>query len=172
MRRAMTVRVVGPEQWILIPAVAALGATLVLAMPIRLFGFFLPEPVFPMLLAFAWPLIRPSVFAPLVLALLGLTLDLIWYTPLGLWSLSLLAVYAVVLTFRNLLAGQETLFLFVWYAAGCILAFLIAWLIVSAKAENAPSLVAVGWQFLATVVLFPVAHFMLERFDDGDVRFR
>lgn len=172
MRRSMTVRVVGPEQWILIPAAAALAAVLVLSTPIRVFGLFLPEPVFPMVLAFAWPLIRPSVFAPLTLGVLGLALDLVWYTPIGLWALSLLAVYALVLTFRNLLAGQESVFLFFWYLAGCVLAFLIAWLIVSAKAGNAPSLVAVSWQLLVTVVLFPLVQVMLKRFDDGDVRFR
>lgn len=168
----MTVRVVGPEQWILLPAAAALLAVLLLSTPVRAFGLFLPEPVFPMVLAFAWPLIRPSVFAPLILAFLGVALDLVWYTPMGLWALSLLAVYALVLTFRNLLAGQGAVFLFFWYAAGCVLAFLIAWLIVSAKAGNAPSLVAVFWQLLVTVILFPLANAMVERFDDGDVRFR
>ena len=28
------------------------------------------------------------------------------------------------------------------------------------------------WQFLASLVLFPFAHRLIERFDDADVRFR
>ena len=34
------------------------------------------------------------------------------------------------------------------------------------------SFIAVGWQFLATIVLYPFAHWLIERFEDADVRFR
>ncbi|MFJ6023747.1 hypothetical protein ACIQC9_04005 [Brevundimonas sp. NPDC092305] len=168
----MAVRVVGPEQWILIPALIVIAATIVLAIPMRVFGLSLPEPVLPMLLAFAWPLVRPSVLAPLVLAALGLFLDLFWGGPLGLWPLVLLVVYGVILAARNILAGQESIFLFLWYAGGCLLAFLIAWLAVSSISGSMPSLWAVLLQVLPTLALFPIALFMLDRFDDGDVRFR
>jgi rod shape-determining protein MreD len=30
----------------------------------------------------------------------------------------------------------------------------------------------VGWQFLATVVLYPFADRLIDRFEDADVRFR
>lgn len=172
MRRAVTVRMVGPLQWIVYPALIALAATLLLAIPLRLFGLRLPEPVLPMVLAFAWPLIRPSILAPAVLAACGLALDLFWYTPLGLWPLSLLAVYGVVLAARPLLAGQDTAMLFVWYAGGCLLAFGLAYLIVTATAGMAPNLVSVAFQIVPTLLLFPFANAMIERFDDGDVRFR
>lgn len=168
----MAVRVVGPMQWIAYPALAAAAATLILATPVRLFGLSLPEPVLPMILAFAWPLIRPSVLAPVALGGLGLLLDQLWGGPLGLWALALLVVYGVVLFSRNFLAGQATVVLFAWYAACCGLAFLLAYMIVSAIAANAPSLVATAWQVLPTLLLFPVANLLIERFDDGDVRFR
>jgi rod shape-determining protein MreD len=35
-----------------------------------------------------------------------------------------------------------------------------------------PSLIAVFWQFLATVLLFPFAQSLVDRFEDADVRFR
>ena len=66
MRRPVAVRVVGPMQWIVYPALAAVAATVVFATPVELFGLTLPEPVFPMVLAFAWPLIRPSMTAPAI----------------------------------------------------------------------------------------------------------
>ena len=84
MRRPVAVRVVGPLQWIVYPSLLAILATLVLATPVTLFGLSLPEPIIPMVLAFAWPLIRPSITAPLALLALGLFLDLLFYTPLGL----------------------------------------------------------------------------------------
>ncbi len=171
MRRPVAVRVIGPMQWIVYPALLAAAATVVLGTPLRLAGVGLPEPVTPFVLAFAWPLIRPSMLAPAVLFALGLFLDLFWGNVLGLWPLSLMGVYAVVLFSRSLLAGQQMLFLFAGYV-GCVLAaFGLAYLIVTMRAGNAPSLVAFAGQVIPTLVLFPIAAWMLDRFDDGVVRF-
>ena len=103
---------------------------------------------------------------------LGLFLDLFWGNVLGLWPLCLMGVYAVVLLSRNLLAGQQMLFLFAGYV-GCVLAaFGVAYLIVTMRAANAPSLLSFAGQVIPTLILFPIAAWMLDRFDDGDVRFR
>ena len=172
MRRPVTVRVVGPAQWIFQPALLAVAATIVLATPVELFGLKLPEPILPMVLAFAWPLIRPSVIAPAVLLGLGLFLDIFWAGPTGLWALCLLAVYGVVLLSRKFLIGQEAVFLFAWYAACTLMAFALGYAVVSLRAGNAPSLLALFGQIAPTLLLYPLANIMIERFDDGDVRFR
>ena len=172
MRRPVAVRVVGPLQWIVYPSLLALLATLILATPVPLFGLSLPEPVIPMVLAFAWPLIRPSILAPLALFVLGLLLDLLWYTPLGLWGLTLLCVYAAILLARNFLIGQETRVLFVWYTVASLGAFFLAYVIVSIAAGRAPSLLALLGQVVPPLLIFPLADRLIQRFDDGDVRFR
>jgi rod shape-determining protein MreD len=172
MKRPVAVRVVGPMHWIVIPSLIAVAATIVLATPIQLFGLHLPEPVFPLVLAFAWPLIRPSVLAAVVLFVLGLFLDLFWGGILGVWPLALMAVYATVLLSRSLLAGQETQIHMVWYGACTVMAFLIVYLIVGLTAGNAPSVFGLFGQMIPTLVLWIAAHWMIERFDDGDVRFR
>lgn len=172
MKRPVAVRVVGPMNWIVIPALIVAGLSILLATPFQLFGFKLPEPVAALVLAFAWPLIRPSIIGPAVLFLLGLFLDLLWGGMLGVWPLALLAVYVLVLLSRNLLSGQETLILMVWYGCCTLLAFLIAYLVVSLDADNAPSLFGLIGQVVPTLLLWPAANWMLERFDDGDTRFR
>jgi rod shape-determining protein MreD len=172
MRRPVAVRVVGPMQWIVYPALISAAITFVLATPVKVFGLSLPEPIIPMVLAFAWPLIRPSIVAPVVLMALGLFLNFILGGPLGLWSLSLLVIYAVILGARSFLMGQDTAVLFVWYAGCCGLAFLLAYLAMSIIAGTAPSLLALIGQVVPTLLLFPFADRMIERFDDGDVRFR
>lgn len=172
MRRPVAVRVVGPLQWIVYPALITLAATVVLGTPFHLFGLHLPEPVIPMVLAFAWPLIRPSMTAPAVLFLVGLFLDLFWNGPLGLWPLCLMAVYGAVLLSRNLLAGHEGLIRFFAYAACTLGAFAMAYLIVMVRAGNAPAILPLIGQIVPTLLLFPIANWMLERFDDGDIRFR
>ncbi|OYX30931.1 MAG: hypothetical protein B7Z01_13330 [Brevundimonas subvibrioides] len=172
MRRPVAVRVVGSFELVFRPALIAIALTIVLATPVELFGLTLPEPVLPLVLAFAWPLIRPSMLAPGVLFALGLFLDIFWGGTLGTWPLALIAVYAVVLGSRNLLAGQETQVLFVWYAICCAIAFFLVYLVVSLDAGQAPSLIALLLQIVPTLLFFPAADWMVQRFDDGDVRFR
>jgi rod shape-determining protein MreD len=172
MRRGVTVRMVGPLQLLVYPSLVVLGLTVLLGTPVQLFGLNLPEPILPMVLAFAWPLIRPSMGAPLMLLALGLFLDIFWYAPLGLWPLSLLAVYGAVLASRNLLAGQETRVLFVWYSVCTLVAFSLAYAVVALRVGQAPSVLALFWQIVPTLLIFPAADWMIQRFDDGDVRFR
>jgi len=168
----MAVRVVGPMAWIGWPTLLAILFTVLLSTPVSLLGLKLPQPVWPMVLAFAWPLIRPSMVAPAVLFGLGVFLDLFWGGILGLWPLSLIAVYGGMLAARNLMVGQETLFLFVMYTGCTLFAFLLAYVIVTVSIGNAPSLIATASQVLPTLILFPIADWMIQRFDDGDVRFR
>jgi rod shape-determining protein MreD len=172
MKRAVSVRVVGSSHWIGIPSLVAISVSIVLATPFQVFGFKLPEPVVPLVLAFVWPLIRPSMLGPVVLFGLGLFLDLLWGGILGVWPLSLLTVYVLVLLSRSLLAGQESQILMIWFASCTVLAFLISYMGVALDASNAPSLFGLLGQIIPTLLLWPVVHWMLQRFDDGDVRFR
>jgi rod shape-determining protein MreD len=167
-----TVRVVGPLDLLILPALACLLATLVMATPIRLFGLPPPEPVFPMILAFAWPLIRPSMLGPIALLGVGLVLDLFWGGPLGLWTLALLGVYGAVLAGRSFIIGQDLPVLLFWYVGLVSGAFLFAYLFVMLDVQMTPSLPGVLMQLGVTLLLFPLTYWLVQRFDDGDVRFR
>jgi rod shape-determining protein MreD len=39
-------------------------------------------------------------------------------------------------------------------------------------AKSTPGLFALGWQFVATIVLYPFSHRLIDMFEDADVRFR
>ena len=171
-RRAAAVKVVGSVQWILLPALAVLAVTLLLATPIKVFGLTLPEPVTPLILAFAWPLIRPSVLAPLALLAVGLVVDLFWGNRLGLWPLGLLVAYGVVLVSRSYISGQDTRLLFAWYSGVTAVAFFVGYLVTTMTAHQPPSLIALFFQYLPTVLIFPAANWLIDRFDDGDLKFR
>lgn len=172
MRRSISVRMVGPLQWIGYPAMVAMAITIVLAVPLRIAGLSLPEPVLPLVLAFAWPLIRPSLLGPLALFGLGLFLDFFWGGAAGLWPLALLATYGMVLVASRFMAGQATFVLFVLYVSSICLAFMVAHMVLALKTGNAASLVAVAGQLIPTLLLFPVADWLIQTFDDADVRFR
>jgi rod shape-determining protein MreD len=156
--------------WILWPMLASVAATLVLMTPLRIAGLSLPEPVFPMVLAFAWAVIRPSVVGPLALLATGLFLDLLWGAPLGLWGLALLLAYGGAVVSRSLVTGRGTLMLLMWYFVLTVIAFTAAYLTIMLRARIAPDLPSVLWQLLATLALFPLAQRLIAFFEDAEIR--
>ncbi len=165
-------RPLSPSGWLGLPMLVCIAATLLFATPSRFWGLALPEPVFPLAMAFAWPLIRPSILPPFALLLLGLFLDAFWYGPQGLWPLCLLSTYAAVLFVRRLIAGQDVIVMAAWYGAAIAVAFAVGFLLMTMDSGAPPSLVAVGWQYLATLLLFPFVRRLITRYEDADVRFR
>jgi rod shape-determining protein MreD len=161
-----------PGRWLGVPMLLVILATILFAAPIRIYGLQLPEPVFAMVPAFAWALIRPSILAPFCLLLLGLFLDLFWGGPSGLWALSLLVAYATALAGRNMMTGQSRPMMWAWFAGVTAVAMTGAFLFTMLDSLAMPSLLAVFWQFLVTALLFPFAHRLIDRFEDADVRFR
>jgi rod shape-determining protein MreD len=166
------VQTLAPWGWLGLPALAAVAATLMLAAPVRLFGFGPPEPVFAVALAFAWAAIRPSMLGPAALLLLGLFDDFLWGGPLGLWPFALVCVYLLTMSGRTLMAGQGSVVMAAWYIAGCCLAFAVAVGLATIVAHGRPNILAVVWQFLWTAALCPVVLWMVDRYEDADVRFR
>lgn len=169
---SLAARPLNPLLWIGLPMIQALALIVLFAIPLRVFGLSLPEPVFVLVPTFAWPVIRPSITAPFAVLGMGLMLDIFWGAPVGLWGLSLLVAYGVVLAGRSWMVGQSTPVMWAWYVAICGVAFGSAYLFSMLDSGGEASFIAVGWQFLATIVLYPFAHWLIERFEDADVRFR
>ena len=166
------VRSLEPGRWLGVPMVQALGLTVLFGIPLRLWGLQLPEPVFPMAAVFAWAVIRPSVLAPFAMVIMGLFLDIFWGGAFGLWAVILLIAYGMVLAGRSMTAGQSRGALWIWYGVVTAVAMGVGFLIVSVRDHAMPSLIALGWQYLATIVLYPFAHRLIDMFEDADVRFR
>lgn len=161
-----------PVRWMGFPMAACMGATLLFAAPIRVYGLQLPEPVFAMVPAFAWAVLRPSLLAPLCLLLLGLFDDLVWGGRMGAWALGLLVAYAFVLVTRNMMTGQSRIMMWIWYAASWSACMGMIYLVLRVITHNSPSMLAVAGQWLPTVLLYPLADRLISRFEDADPRFR
>ena len=161
-----------PWRWIGVPLLYAVAATILFSIPLHVFQWQLPQPVFPMALAFAWAVIRPSVLAPFALLLGGLFLDVYWSGPLGLWALCLLLAYAAAFAGRSMMAGQSQLILAVWYGLVTATAFVAGYLFVMLDSKSSPGIVPLAWQFVATIILYPFSQRLIDRFEDADVRFR
>ena len=169
---SLTAERLDPLRWIAAPMAACMGATLLLAAPIKLWGLQLPEPVFAMIPAFAWAVLRPSILAPLCLLALGLFDDLVWGGRLGLWGLGLLVAYGFLLITRNMMSGQGRIMVWVWYVAAWSACMGTAYAFTLMQTGNAPNILAVAGQWLPTALLYPVADRLIARFEDADPRFR
>lgn len=172
MAGSRAARPLNPVAWLLLPALVVMLATFLLAAPIHVFGFGLPEPVFAVGLAFAWALVRPSLIAPFALLLVGLWLDLFWGAPTGLWGLSLLLGYAAVLGARPLVSGQGYVGSWAFYVATTAVVLAAAYLFTMLDARVRPNLWAVLSQALFTGLLYPLVNRLIELFEDVDTRFR
>lgn len=165
-------RTLDPTRWLGVPLIQVVAATVLFGIPLRLWGLQLPEPLFAMPAVFAWAVIRPSVLAPLGVLIMGLFMDLFWGGSMGLWALCLLIAYGILLAGRSMMAGQSRTILWIWYGIVTAIAQLSGYLFIMLDSRAMPDLVPVGWQFLATVVLFPFAYRLIEMYEDADVRFR
>lgn len=165
-------RPLAPWRWLGVPMLQVMALSFVFALPMRFWGLSLPEPVFAMPLAFAWAVIRPSMLAPLGIMITGIFLDFLWGSPTAFWAVCLLLPYGIVLGARSILAGQSRVVMWAWYAAATGLAIGAGYLFTMLDTQNAPNPASVAWQFLATVVLYPFADRLIDRFEDADVRFR
>jgi rod shape-determining protein MreD len=163
---------ISPVIWFGAPIAAVLAASLVFALPLKVAGLQAPEPAFALVPAFAWAMARPSVLPPFALIFLGLALDLLWGGALGVWPLCLLAAYALVLFGRHIVSGQEFWGLWGWYAAACAVAMTVGLALISLRAGHVPSLVGAGLQFGVSVLLFPFAWRMIERYEASDTSYR
>lgn len=165
-------RGLSPWRWLGVPMLIVMVLSLLFTIPLRFWGHGLPEPLFAMPVVFAWAVIRPSMLGPICVMILGFYLDLLWGSPVGFWAVCLLLPYGVVLGGRAMLAGQSRLMMWVWYGAATGLTIGAGYLLTMLETQGAPDPLAVGWQYLWTVILFPFATRLIERFEDADVRFR
>ena len=172
LRSGMAARVVGPWEWIIVPALVVLAATILLSVPFQPFGFDLPEPVCPLILAFTWPLIRPSYIAPVVLGALGLYLDFHWGQAIGFWTLNLMLVYGGLILARTWIIGQDWVVIFGLFLLTELLFFGVGVLFITLDTGMVPRLWGVVEQAFATTLLFPFVLYLLEKYVHSDVRFQ
>jgi rod shape-determining protein MreD len=158
--------------WLILPTLLCLIGTVVQDIAFRFFTFSLPEVVWPMIPAFAWAVVRPAILPPILLFLMGVFVDLWTGGPTGLWPVALLAAYGGVFLTRTVMAGQSPVAMWVWYAAACLFAFIVADFLTMLDSLNTPNYLAVFWQFVVTAALYPLAHRLIARYEDADVRFR
>ncbi len=135
-------------------SVLVLGLLLV-AVPLGLPGLAVLRTAYVMGSVFFWSLYRPvSVPAPFV-ALVGLLVDLLGLSPLGMWAVLLLILQASVLAARRRLITQS--FLLTWAAYAGLVAVIsgLAWVMQSVLELHALPLLPLLVQVVVAWLVYP-----------------
>ncbi|MBI5162273.1 MAG: rod shape-determining protein MreD [Magnetospirillum sp.] len=143
------------------------GVTMLLllatAVPTRLPGFAGIAPMLPLMGVTYWAIYRPDLLPAWSAFLIGMLYDIVGGTPLGVNALVLLLVQGIAASQRRFFQGKS--FLVAWWAFGLLSAgaVTLAWLLIGLLHGRSVDAVAVLFEYLVTLGLFPLLTWMLTR---------
>lgn len=116
----------------LFPFALLLFGLFVIGMPFGLPNQAVLRPVYAMACVYFWSLYRPSSLPAPLVALSGLVLDLLGYSPFGVWAVLLLILQSVALNWRPRLVGAPFIQVWARFTVLAVAVSILSWLINSA----------------------------------------
>lgn len=104
----------------------------VIGMPFGLPGQAALGPIYAMACVYFWSLYRPSSLPAPLVAIAGLLLDLLNFSPFGTWAILLLLLHALILKLRTKLTQAAFPYVWISFVLVAIAGATLAWLITSA----------------------------------------
>lgn len=138
------------------PTLVGVAGVLLLAMPIRAAGGFIPTPVLPLFVVYFWSIHAPGYMPALSVFLIGLLQDFLSGGPLGLWPAVYLFTQFIVSSQRSYFAGREMKVLWAGFAFAALAASCIVWFIMSLMAGSALPAGKLAWQMAVTTAAYPL----------------
>jgi rod shape-determining protein MreD len=127
----------------------------VIGLPLGLPGQAELRPAYAMACVFFWSLYRSSSLPPPLVAVTGLLVGLLDYSPLGLWAVLLLLLQGGTLAVRRRLAPQSFLVTWLVFASIAVVLSGFDWALQSLLTLNMLPVLPLGVQILATVGVYP-----------------
>lgn len=111
----------------LFPSVSLLIGLVVLGLPFGLPGQAALRPAFALGCVFFWSIYRPASLPAPVTALIGLALDLLGFTPPGLWAVLLLLVQWLTIALRRQLVPMKFMLTWAVFSGLALVVVVAAW---------------------------------------------
>jgi len=145
------------------PFVLSLLLVIVSVLPLQLPDFGRISPNLAVMATFYWAIYRPDLFPAPAAFLLGLWLDLLTGSPVGINALVLLLVHWAILSQRRFFQGKS--FGVVWWAFALTLcgAMMLFWLLSAVYFQALIDPSPLVFQFLVTISCFPFLTWLLAR---------
>ena len=133
-----------------------MALTLLTVLPLQVPRLGVAGPVWTMMSVYYWALYRPDLMPAVAVFLIGLMLDALSGTPLGVNALVLLIVHRLVVTQRRFFYGKP--FVIVWLGFGLVTAVAVvaAWLLTSLWHARILDLDVLLFRSILTLALFPL----------------
>lgn len=147
----------------MMPSVTTLFLALPNVVPLGLPAMSDVMPVVTLMAVFYWSVYRPDLMPPAAVFVLGLAHDILAGNPTGLMALTLLVIHGVTVSQRQVFVGKP--FFVAWLGFAVISAggFLLMWIMTCILAAELLLTMAVVFQYLMTVVSFPLAAWIFVR---------
>lgn len=128
---------------------------LVAILPLPIPYFSVMAPALPLMAVYYWSVYRPDLMPHVAVFLIGLLVDIFAGTPIGVNALVLLVVQDVVVAQRRYLVGKSFWMLWLGFIMVAPGALALTWLLISAMAGSLVAPLAMLFQLLVTVGVFP-----------------
>ena len=147
----------------LLPAITTALAALLAIQPVHVPGYAALTPAFVLMAVYHWTTYRPDLLPSLALFSIGLGDDLLAGAPLGVTSLLLLMVRAVVLRSRGHFVRRPFPYVWAGFTVLTLAAMTGLWALHSVLDGVALDFRSTVFRAVLTISLFPVASFLLGR---------
>ncbi len=127
----------------------------VIGLPFGLPGQAELRPAFAIGCIFFWSLYRPAALPAPVIVIVGLLLDLLGFSPLGLWAVLLLSLKGLILLGRRRLLPLSFMFIWLVFCAAAAALSAIAWAVQSALYLSMLPTLPLAAQILTSIFLYP-----------------
>ena len=167
-----------PGLWIKLDALARtcspFAITLVLVLfsivPAHIPGYARIAPLFPLMAVYHWAVNRPELLPAIAVFTIGLLVDTLGGTPIGVNALVFLAVYGVVVAQRRFLLGKPFWIAWLGFALTAAVAALQTWVLLSLFETTLLAPQAIVFQYLTTLGCFPILAWILLRWQRAYLR--
>ncbi len=137
------------------PAGCLIFGLFVIGLPFGLPGQAELRPAFAIGCIFFWSLYRPAALPAPVIVIVGLLLDLLGFSPLGLWAVLLLSLKGLILLGRRRLLPLSFMFIWLVFCAAAAALSAIAWAVQSALYLSMLPTLPLAAQILTSIFLYP-----------------
>ena len=120
-------------------------------------------PAVTLICIYFWSLFRPASMPPPVIFVIGVLFDLLGYLPLGVGTLSLLAIHGLALRWRRALTRQGFLSVWLAYSGFAIAASALTWVLTISLTFHLLSPAPAIFQAALTTALYPALAILFTR---------
>lgn len=151
----------------LTPFLITAGLVLIGVLPVHIPAYGPVAPLLPLMAIYHWSLYRPELMPASAVFLLGLMVDALTGTPIGVIAGVFVVIRGVVESQQRFFIGKS--FAIVWFGFALVLAgaLAVSWLLVSAFHVTIIAPGALAFQFALTLGGFPVLSWLLLRWQQA-----